>query len=111
MELIITSFENYDLLQIAGRIDSYTAPNIQKAIKSLISDGRFNFVVDMCEVIYISSSGILTFVHQQLNLNRQNQGKIVFAGTSDLVYSGFELAGFHFLFEFFDDVQSAIDGF
>jgi anti-anti-sigma factor len=61
----------------------------------------------MGKVKYISSSGILTFVHQQINLKQHDEGKIVFVGISDMVYSVFELAGFHHLFEFFDDVQSA----
>ncbi len=111
MEFVITEYAHCDLISINGRIDSYSAPKINQALKSLFNDGHHNLVVDMSDVAYISSSGILVFVNAQRQLERQNHGEIVFAGISDLVYSAFELAGFHQLFEFFEDNISAVGKF
>lgn len=111
MEFAITEYKHCDLMQISGRIDSYSAPQIAQALQALITDERYNIVIDMKDVTYISSSGILAFVNIQRRFKRQNRGKLVFAGTPTLIYSAFELAGFHKLFDFFDNVVSAVGGF
>ncbi len=111
MEFVITEFRHCDLLQITGRLDSLTAPAIEKALKTLIADNRLHIVIDMENVSYISSSGILVFVNTQKQLKRQNRGELVIANISIHVYSSFELAGFHNLFEFFEDVTTAVGKF
>jgi len=111
MEFAITEYKHCDLMKITGRIDSYTAPQINQALQVLITDDHCNIVIDLQEVTYISSSGILAFVNIQQKFSRQNRGKLVFSGISDLVYSAFELSGFYSLFEFYDNVVSAVGGF
>ncbi len=111
MELSITEYKHCDLMEISGRIDSYSAPKISQAIQALIADDRNNIVIDMKDVTFISSSGILALVSVQRQFRKQNRGKLVIAGISEHVYSGFEISGFHQLFEFYDDVVSAVGGF
>lgn len=111
MEFVITEYKHCDLMEISGRIDSYSAPRINQALQALIADDRYNIVIDMKDVTFISSSGILVFVNIQRRFKRQNRGKLVFSRISELVYSGFELSGFHQIFEFYDDVVSAVGGF
>ena len=111
MEFVLTEHKDFDLLEITGRIDSYTAPKINKILQSIISDGHSNIIVDLKNVKYISSSGILVFVNSQKLLIKQKRGKILFTGTPDLIYSAFSLAGFHNLFEFFTNITSAVGSF
>lgn len=111
MEFAITEYKHCDLMEISGRIDSYSAPQIDQALQALMTDDHCNIVIDMRNVIYISSSGILVFVNIQRRFLRQNRGKLVFSGITELVYSAFELSGFHTLFEFYDNVVSAVGGF
>ena len=65
MEFVITEYKHCDLMEISGRIDSYSAPQIEQALQALITDDRSNIVIDMQNVSYISSSGILVFVNLQ----------------------------------------------
>ena len=111
MELAIKKFEHCDLLTISGRIDSYTAPDIDSVLKSLMSDDQINFIIDMENVTYLSSSGILVFVNAQKSLNKRKGGRILFSGTPDLIYSAFSLAGFNQLFDFFANTASAVERF
>lgn len=111
MEFIITEYKHCDLINVVGRIDSYSTQHINEALQALIVDDHLNIVVDMEEVSYISSSGILLFVHLQKQIKRLNRGEIVFANVPKLVYSSFELSGFHQLFEFYNDVVSAVGRF
>jgi len=111
MELIITEYKHCDLVEIKGRIDSYTAPRIEEALNALILDEHCNFVIDATDLAYISSSGILMFVNIKKRFLRQSRGTIVFSGIPTDVLNSFKLAGFDQLFEFYDDVASAIGRF
>jgi anti-sigma B factor antagonist len=111
MEFTITELQNCVVIKISGRIDSYTSPKIKQKIQSLIKERRHNFVIDMSDVTYLSSSGILLFVNLQRHLTEQYLGKIVFSEVHDLIYSSFELAGFNTLFEFYKDKNIAVRRF
>lgn len=111
MELVVTEYHHCDLIEINGRIDSYSAPQIEDALKALMIDDHYNIIVNLEEATFISSSGILTFVKAQRKLRRQNRGKIVFANVPKLIFSSFELAGFNTIFDFYNDVATAVGRF
>lgn len=111
MEFSIIEYKHCDLLKISGRVDSYTSPKIDDALKALLADGHSNIVVDMEKVAYLSSSGMLVFVNAQKQCIRQNRGEIVFSNVPELVLSNFRLAGFDQLFTFYDNVVSAVGRF
>lgn len=111
MEFITTEQQNCNVIKISGRIDSYTSPKIKRSIQSLIDEGHQNFVVDLSDVSYLSSSGILMFVNIQKKLINQNLGKIVFIKVPDMIFSNFELAGFDRLFEFYNETNTAVRRF
>lgn len=108
MALTITKQLNCDLIKISGRIDSYTSPQIKKEIQTLIEKGHYNFVIELNDVNYLSSSGILMFINLQKQLSIQNNGKFVFSKVPEMIYANFKLAGFDELFEFHNDTNAAI---
>ena len=111
MDLVVTEYSHCKLIKISGRIDSYTAPRIKEALNTMIDDGQHNIIVDLQKVPYLSSSGILTFVDAQRQLKGQNTGELVFVNVPDLVFSNFKLAGFDTIFDFFNDIVSAVGRF
>lgn len=111
MQLVVTEHTHFNLIKITGRIDSFSAPEIKDVLKALLTDGHYNLIIDLQDVNYVSSSGILTFVDIQRQLKRQNKGKIVFLNVPDLVYTSYELAGFDTIFEFYNDIAAAMDHF
>ena len=111
MELVVTEYTHCNLIKITGRIDSYSAPDINQVLETLILDDQNNIIVDMQHVTYLSSSGILTFVGIQRQLKLQSKGEIVFANVPELVFSSFELAGFDTIFNFYNDTPAAVGGF
>lgn len=111
MELIITDCVQYALIKITGRVDSYTASELNQAFESLFTEKQFNIIVDMQDVSFISSSGILVFVNHQKYLRQQKQGEIAFIHISNNLCISFELVGFHTLFEFYDDLPTAVEKF
>jgi len=111
MEFSITEYKHCNVLSILGRVDSYTSPVINHALEALFKDGHCNIVIDMKDVSYLSSSGILIFVNAQKQCKRQNRGEIVFANVSKKVLSNFKLVGFDQVFKFFNDIVSAVGCF
>jgi serine/threonine-protein kinase RsbW len=107
MELIVNNYNHFDLVEVTGRIDSYTTPRIDSALRTLMTDDHYNIIVDLQNVNFISSSGILTFVNIQRKLIQQDKGEIVFMHVPDLVYQSFAIAGFDTIFEFFNDLDTA----
>ena len=111
MEFVITEYKHCDLLAISGRVDSYTSPRIEEALNALLVDGHCNIVVDLQEVSYLSSSGMLTLINALKQCKQTNRGKIVLANVSERVLNSLELAGFNRLFEIYNDVVTAVGRF
>ena len=84
---------NYELviLEISGRLESATAPNLEKIINEFPEDTK-EFVFDMSGVEYISSAGIrvLLGAYKKMNLN---QGTMRIEKASDMVREVFEMTG------------------
>lgn len=111
MEFVITEYKNCALMEISGRVDSYTSPMINDALESLIADGHCKLVLNLENVTYLSSSGMLTFINALKHCQQGDQGKIILANVPPQIYSNLELAGFHELFEIYGDVLTAVGKF
>lgn len=111
MEILVTEQSHCNLVSISGRIDSYSAPQIQRVLNSIIENEQHNIIIDLQDVNFLSSSGILTFVKAQRELKQQNKGKLVFVNVSDLVLSNFRIAGFDTIFDFYGDLTTAKERF
>ena len=111
MEFVITEYNHCDLIQVTGRIDSYTAPRLEEALAALLADGHFKFVIDLQEASYLSSSGMLTLINTQKKCKQHNGGEIYLANVSEKILASLELAGFDRLFIFFNDIVTAVGKF
>lgn len=107
MEILINSLSNYDIIKIDGRIDSYSAPKIQDALEALILAGQHNIVVDMEDVSYLSSSGILVFLETHRKLTQQGEGALVFSNMPATILSVLQVTGLENVFNYCPDVPSA----
>ena len=78
-------------LEISGRLDTTTAPNLDAVINELSQDTT-ELVFDMSGVEYISSAGIRTLLGAYKKMN-SNQGKMRIEKPNELVYEVFEMTG------------------
>lgn len=111
MNVLTTQFKHCDLIKVSGRIDSYTAPQLTEAFKSITDARRFKIVCDMREVNYMSSAGMRVLIANQKKCKRYNRGEVLLANVSPLIYEAMELAGFSVLFKFFNDSLVAVGYF
>src|SRR4030043_76546 len=108
MEITVKPMESYDLVVLKGRIDSNTAPELSEKINLITSHGRYKIILDMSDVIFVSSAGLRVFINIQKTCKKMNQEELVLVNTPLRVYETLELAGFAPLFKFYNDVSSAI---
>ena len=78
-------------LEITGRLDTTTAPNLESVVNELSEDTK-ELVFDMSGVEYISSAGIrvLLGAYKKMNLH---QGKMRIEKANDMVREVFEMTG------------------
>ena len=77
--------------EIAGRVDTSTAPQLESAIKEEIS-GVKELVFDMDKVEYISSAGLRVLLSSQKTMN--NQGTMKLINVNNEIMEIFEVTGF-----------------
>ncbi len=97
------SNENYgqiSVLHIAGFLDAHTVPKFEDSLQKLINEKRFNIIVNLKTLDYISSAGLGVFMGFIEDI-REKGGDIKLSNLSDKVYKVFDLLGFPALFEIY----------
>lgn len=111
MELTIKELKRCTVIEVSGRIDSATAPDLAEALDALMEEGQYNLVVDMSEVDFISSAGLRVLIDTQKTCQRLNRGRLVLTNVPERIYQAFDLAGFVALFDFYDEQIEAVGSF
>ena len=78
-------------LEITGRLDTTTAPNLETVVKDLSEDTK-ELVFNMAELEYISSAGIRVLLGAYKKM-KSHQGIMRIERANDLVYEVFEATG------------------
>ena len=78
-------------LEITGRLDTTTAPNLEPVVNELPEDTK-ELIFDMSGIEYISSAGVrvLLGAYKKMKLN---QGKFRIDRANDMVRDVFEMTG------------------
>ena len=111
MEITTTQYKRCDVVKSIGRIDSYTAPDLEEVLSSLTNDGKFKIVLDMEQVDFMSSKGWWVLIQTQKACKRYNRGELVLAGVQDRIRDSLELVGMANYFQMFDDLVGAVAHF
>jgi len=107
MEITVTELGQVELIKISGRLDSVEAPRFDTALQDASHRGRFNLVIDMSQLEYMSSAGFRALAAAQRNSRRHNRGDVVLVHVPALVHEALDLVGFAEHFNLFDDLESA----
>mgnify|MGYP003504812730 FL=1 len=79
------------VIRIAGRLDTITAPALDKAINEDIGETR-NLILDMQSLEYISSAGLRVLLGAQKKMQKIGSMKVV--NVCEEVMEVFEMTGF-----------------
>ena len=110
MEIIKEQKKDIVLLKIDGKFDAISAPEAEKEISSVISDGTKKIIINMEKVRYISSAGLRTLLIAAKEI-KVEKGKIVICSMPEAVKKVFEISGFSTIFEICETEAEAIKRF
>jgi anti-anti-sigma factor len=110
MDVTVQEFNRVDLIKVAGRIDSSTAPQLGETFNARFDAGTNNLVLDLFEVDYMSSAGLREMV-AALKRAKQGGGDLRLCTPSERVVEVLDLAGLDSIFQVFDDQVAAVGSF
>ena len=91
MTIEIKKTEEETIIEIVGRLDTITAPALDKTINEDIGDTK-NLVLDVKGMEYISSAGLRVLLSAQKKMQKIGSMKVV--GVCEEVMEVFEMTGF-----------------
>ena len=91
MTIVEERNNNVLTLKIEGRLDTTTAPTLEKTINENL-DGVTELILDMNQLTYVSSAGLRVLLSSQKKMNKIGTMKLI--GVCEEVMEVFEMTGF-----------------
>lgn len=108
MEITVREFEHTDVIALRGRLERGSIPELTQTLEAANQQGKYNLIVDMSQLEYISSIGLRALLTAQRNNKRDSHGELILAEVPDHIRQALELTGISEFFRTFDDLSSAI---
>jgi len=92
MEINKRITENETILALCGRLDTTTAPELNKELTDLFEDGVKDLVLDFEQLEYISSAGLRELLFAKKSVGEE--GDVVIRNVNDMIMEILEITGF-----------------
>lgn len=99
-----------DVIAVKGRLDASSSEKAEERINRLLDAGGRNLLVNLCDLDYISSSGLRVLLAALKRLKKDG-GALRIACAQPQILEVFTMAGFHRIFSIFPDEAAALDWF
>ena len=110
MDVTISEMRRVTLVEVSGRVDSTNATQLGETLLSQIDAGRYQLVIDLSSVDYMSSAGLREMVSAVKKV-RQFNGDLRIATPSDRVREVLDLAGLSAIFQIFPTQVDAVGSY
>ena len=111
MDFEITEVKRSTVIYTSGRIDSYTAPEVEEALNQIIEQGQYNIIFDMKDVTFISSAGWWALIRIQKEAKKMNRGELVLLSLEERIKESMDLVGIGSYFKIYNDMTEAVGSF
>lgn len=111
MDFEVTEYKRCTIITTSGRIDSYTAPEVEEALNGLIAKGQFNIIFDMHAVNFVSSAGWWALIRVQKEVKKMNRGDLVLVKLDARIKESMDLVGIGPYFNLYDELIDAVGSF
>jgi anti-sigma B factor antagonist len=95
---------------LEGRVDSEGAVDLDLALQTATSEGKYKIILDMSQVRYINSAGLRTLA-DILTQNKENAGNLLLVDLNPKVQRVFQIIGFDNFFDIHPTVEEALGAF
>src|SRR5215813_12095555 len=97
----------YEIVDVEGEIDVYTAPRLRELLIDLVNNGNYQLVVNMEKVEFLDSTGLGVLVGG-LKRVRAHDGSLDLVCTQERILKIFRITGLTKVFGIHDSVDEAI---
>lgn len=111
MDFEVTEYKRSTVIYTSGRIDSYTAPELEDALNQLIEKGQFNIIFDMKDVTFVSSAGWWALIRIQKEVKKMNRGELVLVHLDERIRESMDLVGIAPYFKTYGELLEAVGSF
>lgn len=106
MTVRTASMEPFELIEVGGEVDVYTAPKLREAIAASIDEGRTRLIIDVQQVKFLDSTGLGVLVGA-LKRVRGEGGSLDIVCTQERIAKIFQITGLDKVFGLHDSVEAA----
>ena len=108
MELTINTHQvdGFDVIEIGGEIDVYTAPRLRESIVAAVEAGHIRLIIDVQKVDFLDSTGLGVLVGA-LKRVRADGGSLDIVCTQERILKIFEITGLDKVFGLHTSVDEA----
>ena len=107
MKIETRELKHVTVVKVSGRVDSATAPDLEKALHDLVEGDHNQVVLELPETDYMSSAGLRVLV-TTLKAAKKNGGDLRLAQLSPRVKEVLELSGLLPVFQIYADLVEAV---
>ena len=109
LSMALRAVRGYSVLEVAGEIDVYTAPQLRERLIELVEGGARQVIVDLGRVEFLDSTGLGVLVGALKRL-RVVGGELLLVCAQERLLKIFRITGLDRVFALFDSVESASGG-
>lgn len=110
VDITTEEFKRVDLIEVSGRIDSSNASELENVFNNFTDDGRYNLVLELSGIDYMSSAGLRAMV-AALRECKKHRGDLRLASPSERMQEVLNLAGLDSVFNIYDDATAAVGSY
>jgi len=98
------------LLKLKGFLDTTTSAEVSAKLREMLNSNRYQYIIDMSSVNYVSSAGWGVFVGEIRNI-RENGGDLKIVQMTPDVYDVFEMLEFDKILDYYETIEEAVNDF
>lgn len=106
MEITVKNGQNFVTISLVGRLDLTSSGDLKETVKTQLSAGRTQILLNLSDVSFINSSGLGTLVSILKDV-RVAKGRIALCSLAPYVQEIFEITQLAHVFEMFENEQQA----
>lgn len=108
MEFALTTrqVDGFDVVEVTGELDVYTAPALEDALGDLVDARRTDIVVDLSNVTFMDSTGLGLLI-KALKWTREHDGTLRIVANSEKILKVFRVTGLDTVLPIHDTLAGA----